>query len=577
MKQYVKSMSLIRLLVIMGSLAILTLGIMNHYISKRDTEKQTYYLSETISQLVTQYELEKEMNWQTSTFQSIRFDHPTLISLNITFLDALGDALEVTTQPLTQASTTLIRSGNNLASNVSKETNQLMVSQAIVNQNGRIGIRQVSQSLHDYPYNLSTLKKLLLWLITLLYGLATCAIYILSRHNQQPVKYALSVVEEALTHPENQQELMIAKDEWSLLYDKLNQLMRNNHQLHFQQLVAEEKLEYLLNNVEIGIITVNLETDERTFNAMARDYYYRPNGLKSDIESLLKQLSKSNKRTIAKEIVLDLPTFKVFKAEIRINTTASIQQAEEAIIILYDITSIKILERAHETLIRNVAHELKTPITSIVGFTETILDESLPSDTQKEFIKIIDKEGKRLNQLVNRILELLKTQHQLTEVAIVWKDISEVIKEEMIIYHPLIQAKYLKIDLISSLQSTYEVSEQYFQPIIKNLLENAIHYSIESGDINLKLTETSKSIVFSIQDNGIGIAEVDQQRIFEKFYRVGESRDRKNGGTGLGLSIVQNCVEQLNGQITLESKVNQGATFIVTIPKKNLVRHRSEV
>ncbi|TLG81320.1 sensor histidine kinase [Vagococcus zengguangii] len=577
MKQYVKSMSLIRLLVIMGSLAILTLGIMNHYISKRDTEKQTYYLSETISQLVTQYELEKEMNWQTSTLQSIRFDHPTLISLNITFLDALGDALEVTTQPLTQASTTLIRSGNNLASNVSKETNQLMVSQAIVNQNGRIGIIQVSQSLHDYPYNLSTLKKLLLWLITLLYGLATCAIYILSRHNQQPVKYALSVVEEALTHPENQQELMIAKDEWSLLYDKLNQLMRNNHQLHFQQLVAEEKLEYLLNNVEIGIITVNLETDERTFNAMARDYYYRPNGLKSDIESLLKQLSKSNKRTIAKEIVLDLPTFKVFKAEIRINTTASIQQAEEAIIILYDITSIKILERAHETLIRNVAHELKTPITSIVGFTETILDESLPSDTQKEFIKIIDKEGKRLNQLVNRILELLKTQHQLTEVAIVWKDISEVIKEEMIIYHPLIQAKYLKIDLISSLQSTYEVSEQYFQPIIKNLLENAIHYSIESGDINLKLTETSKSIVFSIQDNGIGIAEVDQQRIFEKFYRVGESRDRKNGGTGLGLSIVQNCVEQLNGQITLESKVNQGATFIVTIPKKNLVRHRSEV
>ncbi|MGX6961255.1 sensor histidine kinase [Vagococcus xieshaowenii] len=568
-----------RLLVLLGLIVMLTcliIGIFSHYMSQRDISKQTYYLSEEISTLVSYYELEQEDNWQVSTFQDIRKKHPRLISNHLIFLDALGDSIERTGESLNRSSSLIIKSGNNLASSV--EEDRLLVSQAVVNQNGRIGIIQLEQSLHEYPYSLGPVTVIVKGLIVCLSVMLAGLIVYYYRRNNQPVKYALSVVEEALEHPEKQQELIVTQNEWSLLYEKLNHLMKNNQQLYFRQLRAEERLDYILNSLEMGIITINLADKTKFLNEMATTFYYRPNGLKEAINQLQERLEQSHKTYLTEEITLTLPSYKVFKAVAKVNQlNPQLASAKEIVIVLYDVTPIKTIERAHGALIRNVAHELKTPITSIVGFAETLLEEQLPLETQQAFVEIIDKEGKRLNTLVNKILELLKTEHQTPEEQLVWEEIDQLITSEIAVYEPLLKKKKILVQHDYQVSTQIKLPEQYVQPIIKNLLENAIHYSPINSTVVISMKETKEELVLTVIDEGIGIAEEEQDRIFEKFYRVGQSRDRRKGGTGLGLSIVKNCVEQLDGKIHVQSQVDKGTSFVVFIPKNHLLSRHSRL
>ena len=211
--------------------------------------------------------------------------------------------------------------------------------------------------------------------------------------------------------------------------------------------------------------------------------------------------------------------------------------------------------------VANVSHELKTPLTSIKGFSETLryVDDS---ETKNKFLNIIDKEAERLTNLINDILILsnIENLHKMESGNFRPK---EVIENIIDIVRKQAEKKQIKIEFINEFNNEIIGSEDKFHQLALNLIENAIKYSNENGNVKIIITSENEYFVFKVIDDGIGIPENDIPRIFERFYRVDKSRSTR--GTGLGLAIVKHIVKLFNGDITVQSKLGIGSTFTVKI------------
>jgi len=239
-----------------------------------------------------------------------------------------------------------------------------------------------------------------------------------------------------------------------------------------------------------------------------------------------------------------------------------------AVIMLYDITEMKKLELMRKDFVANVSHELKTPITSIKGFAETMLDDPANgSEPNQEFLKIIYKESDRIQFLVEDLLILSRLEKEnfrllktVTDVNNVTDEVKPIVqqkaKEKQIAFH---------IEIDGAIQ-LYADKEQLKQVMI-NLLDNAINYTAEDGRIDLRVNETEEYVSIEVEDTGIGIEHEAIPRIFERFYRVDQARSRNTGGTGLGLAIVKHVVELHEGKIDIISAPNKGTTMKVLLPK----------
>lgn len=238
-----------------------------------------------------------------------------------------------------------------------------------------------------------------------------------------------------------------------------------------------------------------------------------------------------------------------------------------SIVNLEDISERVRIENMRKTFVANVSHELKTPLTSISGFAETLkLNENMDSETRNRFLDIINGEANRLKRLIEDILTLsfiendTKKNKDDINLCSVYKKI-----EDMLI----ISAKSKDISLNCNLQGTVFVksNEDYIKQIILNLVDNAIKYTPENGKVDMEIYIEDKNAVLKVSDTGIGIPEDEQDRIFERFYRVDKARSREIGGTGLGLAITKHIVMNLGGSISVESEVDRGSTFTVRIPQ----------
>lgn len=236
------------------------------------------------------------------------------------------------------------------------------------------------------------------------------------------------------------------------------------------------------------------------------------------------------------------------------------------VLIFTDMTELRRLERVRTEFVGNVSHELKTPLTSINGYVETLLDMELddPSVIQR-FLRVINKESKRLSRLIEDLLDFSKLEgrrhHQLlpTRLQDVIENVSSVLTAT---------AKRKEIDLQfqipEDLPLVLGVEEQLNQVVI-NLVENGIKYTSEQGKVVVSAIIEGDWVIFKVVDNGIGISNENQERIFERFYRVDKARSRQMGGTGLGLSIVKHIVKGHGGEISVESEVGVGSTFTVKL------------
>ena len=280
-------------------------------------------------------------------------------------------------------------------------------------------------------------------------------------------------------------------------------------------------------------------------------------------EILLFKGSKKNKRTqltTSEDIVYKINLDPIYLQDFDNIIIGSIINIE-------DITTKVKLENMRSDFVANVSHELKTPLTSISGFVETLrLNENIDINTRNRFLGIIESESDRLKRLIDDIL-LLSFIENNEKMSLDKVSIYQVFKEvyEMTIY--MANSKNIKLDYYFDDKEIEILSNRdYIKQIFLNLVDNAIKYTPENKKIEVYVKKENENITIKVIDEGVGIPKEDINRIFERFYRVDKARSRDVGGTGLGLAITKHIVKSLDGTIVVNSELNKGSEFIVTIP-----------
>lgn len=330
----------------------------------------------------------------------------------------------------------------------------------------------------------------------------------------------------------------------------------------------QNKLEAILESMESGVIA--LDNNERII--LSNPYSKKLFDLKGDVigqkisDCIIDYDLINFIRDIPDINTSEIKLFHPIEREIRVKKAPIISESKNPIgivIAVQDITDIKRLENMRSEFVANVSHELKTPLTSIKGFSETLrFVESV--ETKNKFLDIIDKEVDRLTNLINDILilsnieNLHKMENENFKPGEVIENVIDILKKQ-------IEKKKIKVDFIDDFKDKIVGSKDKFHQLSLNLIENAIKYSNEDGNVKIHLKLENQYFIFEVEDDGIGIPKSDIPRIFERFYRVDKSRSTR--GTGLGLAIVKHIVKLFNGDINVKSSVDRGSTFTVKIKK----------
>ena len=225
--------------------------------------------------------------------------------------------------------------------------------------------------------------------------------------------------------------------------------------------------------------------------------------------------------------------------------------------------------KKRDEFVSNVSHELKTPITSMKVLADSLLSmEGVSSEMYEEFLKDISKEIERENEIISDLLDIVKGEREAEELNISSVSINDVIESTLKRLTPIAKEKNVEIIYEDFRPVIAEVDELKFSRVVTNLIENAIKYNNVDGKVTVSLNADHQYFFLSVADTGIGIGEEDQERVFERFFRVDKARARETGGTGLGLAITNDIVKQHYGSIGVQSKEDEGTTFTVRIPLK---------
>ena len=225
------------------------------------------------------------------------------------------------------------------------------------------------------------------------------------------------------------------------------------------------------------------------------------------------------------------------------------------------------MENMRQEFISNVSHEIQSPLTSIRGFAKALENDHLSAEERHHYLRIIEEESTRLSRITEDLLKLASLESEQLQLEPRPYRLDQQIRNLILACEP--QWKNKSINMEASLEKiTITADEDLLSQVWLNLVHNSIKFTPEAGSINVELHPHADQIIFKISDTGIGIPEEDQTRIFERFYKADKSRTRTKAGSGLGLSIVKKIVEMHKGAIEVQSKINAGTTFIVSLPIK---------
>ncbi|WP_124726935.1 two-component system histidine kinase PnpS [Staphylospora marina] len=283
-----------------------------------------------------------------------------------------------------------------------------------------------------------------------------------------------------------------------------------------------------------------------------------------DLAVLIKECAESGLQ-MRREIHLYYPEERMLQAHL------SPMWAEKSgigvVVVFHDLTAIRRLEQLRRDFVANVSHELKTPVTSIRGFAETLLDGAMEDTrTLREFLTIILEESLRLERLVGDLLDLSRIESKQFRLELETVQVDELVRGAVKTMEDRIRAKgqTLTVEIPETFQA--EVDVDRVRQILLNLLSNAMVYTPEGGAIRVRAERGDGDWILSVEDTGVGIPPEDLPRIFERFYRVDKARARHSGGTGLGLAIVKHLVEAHRGKLEVKSRLGEGTMFIMRFP-----------
>lgn len=242
-------------------------------------------------------------------------------------------------------------------------------------------------------------------------------------------------------------------------------------------------------------------------------------------------------------------------------------QVTGAVILMVDVTEREARETLRREFSANVSHELKTPLTAISGFAELMKEGLVEPEKMKEFAGDIYKESSQLIALIDDIMKLSRLDEGSEEVGVEEVDLYGLSREILLDLRPAAQKKGVQLQVEGKNQKIQGVW-RILHEMVYNLCENAIKYNKEGGSVTIRLSGDASGVRLAVADTGIGIPKGQQDRVFERFYRVDKSHSRQEGGTGLGLSIVKHGAQYHNAQIVMDSEVDVGTTITLTFPRK---------
>lgn len=361
------------------------------------------------------------------------------------------------------------------------------------------------------------------------------------------------------------------------LYEELNPMLirleNQNEQIHQQmKTLKNQQREFtmIINNIEEGLILINhsykiLAINHSVLNILnAEKIDYIDKNLFTLINNeTLYQAAQNVMRGERQEfyLPLDKKTYQIIASPVTKHNTV-----KGALILFVDITEKRMAEKMRQEFSANVSHELKTPLTSIRGYTELIRSHTIQDSAQIDTcLDCVLKESDHMTQLINDILTISKLETEEMQVTYSHIQVKKLLDSVVETLKPQIEAMHLNV-YVNATEFTVFASLDHIKGIFYNLISNAIKYNKQNGRIDVVLKKNQKNMYFSVEDTGVGIAQEEQSRIFQRFYRVDKQRSKTIPGTGLGLSIVKHVVYYYQGKIHLTSKEDVGTKITVELP-----------
>ena len=341
--------------------------------------------------------------------------------------------------------------------------------------------------------------------------------------------------------------------------------------------VEKAKLSAILENMAEGVVGISVSREVLIMNPSAQKMLgvqeasavgksFLEVTKNTQMDEMMKRALETQK-SVQGEMSFSFPEKKIVKAN-----AIGLEKNEghvAGILVFYDITEFRNLERSRQEFVANVSHELKTPLTSIKGFIETLLDGAFQdSDKSKNFLGIIKEDTDRLERLIEDLLHLSRIESKRLDLQLSSIPLKAEVEKQVVLFRQKIEQQKIQIENQIDPEQMLCADPDRFKQVLINLLDNAIKFNSPGGKVTLFSKATSEGLEFCIQDQGVGIAEKDIARVFERFYRVDKARSRDLGGNGLGLSIVKHIVEAHGGNVSCESRPGKGSTFKVFFPTK---------
>lgn len=552
----------------------------NHFYTKELLEQQEEFLTSNGELMIHRLNLD-ELNSEDNKQAIERFSKEA--NDRITLLDANGMIIFDSSEPHLSGSRenrpevkTALNSndvGSSVRYSTTLKTELLYTAQPIRSGDKTVGILRVAKRTSAFQPKTRNFQRSMFIVLLLFYAFIYLIICYLTYQRNRPIETILPVLQRMLKEPEKSNYVMQNSPQWQELYLTVNQIGEQLNETYAAYTSTEEQFSTLFHELTIGVFIIDTEgrfvminpaMEELLQIGGASQHYYWQVIEDNKFIQLIQQVLV-DKNQVHQEISTKLPSS--MNLDIRLRYIENELKGDQIMGTVYDLTHVRRLEKIQKDFVGNVSHELKTPVTSLLGFTETLLDGAKDDpELTAEFLTIMQNDAKRLQRLIQDIIELSKDSEDLADDRQTI-ELNYFLQQQIDLYQHLLKDKQITVTINGAENCFYQTRLTFFQPIIKNLLENAIQYSPEESQIELKYRLTDQ-LEITVIDHGIGMSREDQKRIFERFYRVDKARARHSGGTGLGLAIVKEYSEILGGTVEVESHPQLGSTFTIKLPNK---------
>jgi two-component system, OmpR family, phosphate regulon sensor histidine kinase PhoR len=405
--------------------------------------------------------------------------------------------------------------------------------------------------------------------------------WVISRRISRPIEQMKKSATQFAGGDLNHRLTFPATEEMAGLADAMNQMAAQLDNRIKTIIRQRNQLETVLASMLEGVIAI--DNEERIVNinrAAAHLFENEPaNCQNKTIQEVIRSpalqqfiLSALNNPKPAEE---DITVYQNIERVIEAKSSPLLDAGQKQIgtlVVFNDVTQLRRLENMRRDFVANVSHEIKTPLTAIKGFVETLQQGKVDKAAEeKRFLRIIQKHVDRLNSIVEDLLTLsrMELEDEQKEINSEAAKIIEIFQAAIQLCRLKAEEKKIRIDLECEKTGTAVLDPTLIEQAVVNLLDNALKYSEPQSTILLKSHRQNSEMIISVQDHGIGIAQKHLPRIFERFYRVDKARSRNMGGTGLGLAIVKHIAQAHGGYVTVESTLGEGSRFSIHLPQSN--------